>query len=94
MHPGRRRERVDGTDPVPRHLSGVLRLFGRIAVRVTPDEFAGGIQDVEFEVLCSAQDDVVDDRAVGRILSRRFIRRQRRVGVLAPTISPRGRRLE
>src|SRR5207248_2204856 len=93
MHAGITRKRSLRADPVPRNLTFIFWRRDLVGAGVSSNEVAGGIENLECYRRRSTQV-VIDDGSVGRILPGRLVRRQRRVGVLVPSESPRAGRFE
>ncbi len=94
MHPRRRRHRHRRTDPVVGHV--VLERRQRLVVaRVAAHQLAVRVEYLDGHRTGSIRAEVVvDDRAVRRILARRFLLRHRRIGVVVPANTVGGGRLK
>src|SRR6187455_989525 len=81
----RRGEPLWGPDPVVRNIPSFDRLLRWVVARIAPHHCALRIEDLERDRSTSiTRQTVVEDRAIGGILARRFFLRHWRVGVHAP----------
>ncbi len=88
MQPRAGEQRAMRTQPVIRCVPALDEGLDRIVARVAAHDTPLRVENLDRHGPGRRLQEVVDDRAVGRILAGRLVGRQRRVGVLVPAKAP------